>query len=128
MLPLIRFATISGIPLMKFITDVDANYLISKTKSIAAEVISLKGATVYAPGNAVSAMIESISNNSRAIMPVSVMLDGEYGYNNVCIGVPCILGSDGIEKIIELELNHEEGEVFKRGVENIRSAISEIQL
>jgi malate dehydrogenase len=61
-------------------------------------------------------------------MPVSVMLDGEYGYKNVCIGVPCILGSNGIEKIIELELNHEEGEVFKRGVENIRSAISEIQL
>ena len=128
MLPLIRFATISGIPLMKFITDVDANYLISKTKSIAAEVISLKGATVYAPGNAVSAMIESISNNSRAIMPVSVMLDGEYGYKDVCIGVPCILGSDGIEKIIELELNQEEGEGFKRGVENIRSAISATQL
>lgn len=128
MLPLIRFTTISGIPLTAFITNDEANYLVSKTKSIAAEVISLKGATVYAPGNAVSAMIEAISENTRAILPVSALLDGEYGYRDVCIGIPCVLGSNGIEKVVELKLNQEESEFFKRGVENIKSAISGLQL
>jgi malate dehydrogenase len=128
MLPLIRFSTISGIPLTAFIKNDEAHYLVSKTQSIAAEVIALKGATVYAPGNAVSAMIEAISENTRAIMPVSALLEGEYGYSDVCIGIPCILGSNGIEKVVELELNKEEEEVFKRGVDNIKSAISNLHL
>ncbi len=128
MLPLIRFSTISGIPLTAFINNDEAHYLVSKTQSIAAEVINLKGATVYAPGNAVSAMIEAISENTRAIMPVSALLEGEYGYSDVCIGIPCILGSNGIEKVVELELNQEEGEVFKSGVDNIKSAINNLQL
>ena len=128
MLPLIRFSTISGIPLTAFINNDEAHYLVSKTQSIAAEVITLKGATVYAPGNAVSAMIEAISENTRAIMPVSALLEGEYGYSDVCIGIPCILGSNGIEKVVELELNQEEGEVFKSGVDNIKSAINNLQL
>ncbi len=73
-------------------------------------------------------MIEAISENTRAIMPVSALLEGEYGYSDVCIGIPCILGSNGIEKVVELELNQEEGEVFKSGVDNIKSAINNLQL
>jgi malate dehydrogenase len=61
-------------------------------------------------------------------MPVSALLEGEYGYNDVCIGIPCILGSNGIEKVVELELNKEEEEVFKRGIDNIKSAISNLHL
>lgn len=128
MLPLIRFSSIAGIPLTSFITDSQAEELVVKTRQIAAEVISLKGATVYAPGNAVSAMIESIAKNRRAVMPVSTLLNGEFGHEDVCIGVPCVLGSYGVEKIIELNLNKLEKEIFSEGVRSIKTAIKQLPL
>jgi malate dehydrogenase len=128
MLPLVRFSTLGGMPLTDFITPQQSQELTNKTKKIAAEVISLKGATVYAPGNAVSTMIESIVKNKRAILPVSALLEGEYGYSDVCIGVPCILGSDGIEKIIELKLNENEMRDFDLGVQSVKNAIKNLSI
>lgn len=128
MLPLVRFSSISGIPLSSFINNAQSNEFVTKTRNVAAEVISLKGATVYAPGNAVSAMIEAIIRNRRAILPVSALLEGEYGCDDVCIGVPCVLGGEGIEKIIELDLNPEEKELFTRGVQSVERAIRELPL
>jgi malate dehydrogenase len=128
MLPLVRFSSLGGMPLTDFITPEQSQDLTNKTKKIAAEVISLKGATVYAPGNAVSTMIESIVKNKRAILPVSALLEGEYGYSDVCIGVPCVLGSEGIEKIIELKLNENEMRVFDLGVQSVKNAIKNLSL
>ena len=128
MLPLVRFSSISGIPLSSFINNVQSSEFVTKTRNVAAEVISLKGATVYAPGNAVSAMIDAISRNRRKILPVSAFLEGEYGYSNVCLGVPCVLGSNGIEKIIELDLNPEEKEMLTNGVESVKTAIRELPI
>lgn len=128
MLPLTRFSSIAGIPLTSFITDSQAEELVMKTRQIAAEVISLKGATVYAPGNAVSAMIDAIAKNRMAVMPVSTLLNGEFGHEDVCIGVPCVLGSNGVEKIIELNLNKHEKEVFSEGVRSIKTAIKQLPL
>jgi malate dehydrogenase len=128
MLPLTRFSSIGGIPLRSFISEKQADELVLNTRQIAAEVISLKGATVYAPGNAVSAMIEAIARNRRAVMPVSTLLDGEFGHSDVCIGVPCVLGSNGVEKIIELDLNQYESEVFSEGVRSIKMAIKQLSL
>ena len=122
--PLVRFSSIGGIPLTEFITENESEDLIKKTKNIAAEVISLKGATVYAPGNAVSTMVESIVKNKRAVLPVSALLEGEYGCNGICIGVPCVLGSGGIEKIIELKLNEAEKKFFDLGVQSVKNAIN----
>jgi malate dehydrogenase len=128
MLPLVRFSSLSGIPLTEFISAQQSKDLATKTKSIAAEVIALKGATVYAPGNAVSTMVESIAKNKKAILPVSALLDGEYGYNDVCIGVPCVLGHDGMEKIIELKLDESEKQVFDLGVQSVKNAIKSFSL
>jgi malate dehydrogenase len=128
MLPLIRYSSISGIPLTLFINEKQAVELVMKTKQIAAEVIALKGATVHAPGNAVSAMIEAIARNQRAVMPVSALLDGEFGHHDVCIGVPCVLGSKGVEEIIELNLNQDEREIFSEGVKSIKMAIEQLPL
>jgi malate dehydrogenase len=128
MLPLTRFSSIGGIPLTSFISEKQADELVVKTRQIAAEVISLKGATVYAPGNAVSAMIEAIARNRRAVMPVSALLDGEFGHSDICIGAPCVLGSNGVEKIIELNLNQYETEVFSEGVRSIKMAIKQLPL
>ena len=128
MLPLVRFSSLSGIPLTEFISAEQSEDLVNKTKKIASEVISLKGATVYAPGNAVSTMVESIVKNKKTILPVSALLEGEYGYHDVCIGVPCVLGHDGAEKIIELKLNENEMKVFDLGVQSVKNAIESFSL
>jgi malate dehydrogenase len=128
MLPLVRFSSLGGIPLTEFISAEQSEDLTNKTKKIAAEVISLKGATVYAPGNAVSTMVESIVKNKKIILPVSALLEGEYGYHDVCIGVPCVLGHNGAEKIIELKLNESEMKVFDRGVQSVKNAIKSFSL
>jgi malate dehydrogenase len=119
---------LGGIPLTEFISAEQSEDLTNKTKKIAAEVISLKGATVYAPGNAVSTMVESIVKNKKIILPVSALLEGEYGYHDVCIGVPCVLGHNGAEKIIELKLNESEMKVFDRGVQSVKNAIKSFSL
>lgn len=128
MLPLVRFSSLGGIPLTEFISAEQSEDLTNKTKKIAAEVISLKGATVYAPGNAVSTMVESIVKNKKTILPVSALLEGEYGYHDVCIGVPCVLGHNGAEKIIELKLNESEMKVFNLGVQSVKNAIKSFSL
>src|SRR4030095_6832952 len=123
MLPLIRFSSIGGIPISDFLSTEKTQEIFDKTKKVAAEVIALKGATVYAPGNAVATMIESMVKNKRTILPVSALLEGEYGYSDVCIGVPCVLGNEGIGKIIELKLNEKEQKVFDLGIQSVKSAI-----
>ena len=126
MLPLPRFSSVSGIPIQDLLTADEMADLVSKTRSVAAEVIKLKGATVHAPGNAISAIVESIMTNSRNVIPVSAYLDGEYGCSNVAIGVPAVVGRNGIERIVELDLNEEERRVFDAGVQNVRSGISSL--
>jgi malate dehydrogenase len=73
-------------------------------------------------------MIEAIARNRRAVMPVSTLLNGEFGHSDVCIGVPCVLGSNGVEKIIELDLNQYENQVFSEGVRSIKMAIKQLPL
>ena len=124
MLPLLRFSSIGGIPLNEFLSNGQSEEIFEKTKKVAAEVIALKGATVYAPGNAVATMIDSIKKNKKEVIPVSAYLEGEYGISDLCIGVPVVLGSSGIEKIIELNLNEFERKIFDLGVTSVREAIN----
>lgn len=124
MLPLLRFSSIGGIPLNEFLSKGQSEEIFEKTKKVAAEVIALKGATVYAPGNAVATMIDSIKKNKKEVIPISAYLEGEYGVSDLCIGVPVVLGSNGIEKIIELNLNEFERKIFDLGVTSVREAIN----
>lgn len=124
MLPLLRFSSIGGIPLNEFLSKGQSEEIFEKTKKVAAEVIALKGATVYAPGNAVATMIDSIKKNKKEVIPGSAYLEGEYGISDLCIGVPVVLGSSGIEKIIELNLNEFERKIFDLGVTSVREAIN----
>jgi malate dehydrogenase len=128
MLPLPRFSSISGIPLTTFLSPEQIKTTLESTRKIAAEVISLKGATIHAPGNAIASMIESIVRDRKSLTPVSTLLEGEYGASNVCLGVPAVLGANGIEKIVELKLDSSEREIFDRGVASVKTAISEIDM
>jgi len=128
MLPLPRFSSVSGIPLSSFLSKEKLDELVQNTKQVAAKVIELKGATVHAPGNAISSIVESVVRDRKQVIPVATYLDGEYGHSNVTIGVPAVIGKKGVEKIVELDLNDEESQVFKKGVESVKSAISGIEI
>ena len=128
MLPLPRFSSVAGIPLSSFLPKEKLDELVQNTKQVAAKVIELKGATVHAPGNAISAIVESVVRDRKQVMPVATYLDGEYGHSDVTIGVPAVIGKNGVEKIIELDLNDEEKQVFEKGVESVKGAISGIEI
>jgi malate dehydrogenase len=128
MLPLPRFSSVSGIPLSSFLAKEKLDELVQNTKQVAAKVIELKGATVHAPGNAISSIVESVVKDRKQVMPVATYLDGEYGHSDVTIGVPAVIGKKGVEKIIELDLNDEEKQVFEKGIESVKGAISGIEI
>jgi len=128
MIPLHRFSSVSGIPLTSLLSKERLDGLFEDTRGVAARVIELKGATVHAPGNAISAMIESAVRDKRQVIPVSAYLDGEYGHSDVTIGVPAVIGRNGVEKIIELDFNDEERLMFDRAVANVKSAISQVEI
>jgi malate dehydrogenase len=128
MLPLTRFSSISGIPLHEFISKDKAMEIFEKTRKVAAEVISLKGATVYAPGNAVATMLESAIIDKKLVIPVSTLLEGEYGVSDLCIGVPAVIGNDGVERVIELKLDDFEQEIFNKGVASVKEAVKALPL
>ncbi|MDE1770625.1 MAG: malate dehydrogenase [Thaumarchaeota archaeon] len=128
MLPLPRFSTVSGIPLSSILTKEKIEEIVQGTRQVAAKVIELKGATVHAPGNAISTIIEAVLNDTKQVIPVATYLDGEYGYSDVTIGVPAVIGKNGVEKIVELDLDSSEKEWFKKGVESVKGAISNLEL
>lgn len=128
MLPLARFSTISGTPLPDLVPKTELEKIVQNTKEVAARVIKLKGATVHAPGNAISSILESVVRDRKQVIPVATYLDGEYGTSNVTIGVPAVIGRNGVEKIIELDLNEEERSLFEKGIESVKNAISELEI
>lgn len=128
MLPLPRFSTVSGMPLSSILPKEKIEEIVQGTRQVAAKVIELKGATVHAPGNAISTIIEAVLNDTKQVIPVATYLDGEYGYSDVSIGVPAVIGKNGVEKIVELDLDSSEREWFKKGVESVKGAISNLEL
>src|SRR5579885_295973 len=128
MLPLPRFSTVSGISLLHLLPKQKLDEITQGTRQIAAKVIELKGATVHAPGNAISTIIDAVLLDTKQVIPVATYLDGEYGHSGVSIGVPAVIGKNGVEKIIELDLDLNEKEWFKKGVDSVKNAIANLEL
>jgi malate dehydrogenase len=114
MVPLIRYATVGGIPVAKLLDSAQLDAILDRTRHGGDEIVSLlkTGSAYYAPGAAITAMIESILRDKKRVMPTVAYLSGEYGQHDVYAGVPAILGSHGVERIIEIELNEVEKAVF----------------
>jgi len=122
MIPLTRLATRNSIPVSKFVSEDRLNQVLEDTKVGGATLTKLLGTSAwYAPGAAVSAMVQAIACDQKKMFPCSVMLDGEYGMKDICIGVPVILGRNGIEEIVEIELNDAEKSKMKESAEAIRN-------
>ncbi|HXG74702.1 MAG TPA: malate dehydrogenase [Candidatus Nitrosotenuis sp.] len=126
MLPLPRFSTVSGIPLSAILPKEKLDQLVTETRQVAAKVIELKGATVHAPGNAISTIVGAILKDQKKVIPVATPLDGEYGHSDVSIGVPAVIGRGGVEKIIQIDLNQQEKEWFDKGVQSVKAALAGI--
>ena len=109
MVPLPRYTTVSGIPVTELVAKDKLDAIVDRTKKGGGEIVNLLGTSAwYAPGAAAAQMVEAIVKDQRRIFPVCAWLQGEYGLNNIYLGVPAVLGKNGIEKIIELKLNADE--------------------
>lgn len=129
MVPLTRLATRNSVPVSKFISEERLNQVMEDTKVGGATLTKLLGTSAwYAPGAAVSSLVQAIACDQKKMFPCSVMLNGEYGMNDICIGAPAILGRNGIEKIVELELNDAEKNHMKESAEGVRSVNDLLEL
>ena len=129
MVPLTRLATRNSVPVTKFISEERMNQVMEDTKVGGATLTKLLGTSAwYAPGAAVSALVQAIACDQKKMFPCSVMLDGEYGMKDICIGAPVILGRNGIEKIVEIELNDAEKAHMKESAEGVRKTNDLLEL
>lgn len=128
MIPLSRFASYNGLPITNFLNANEVDSVVSSTMVGGATLTKLLGTSAwYAPGAAISYLVESVLNDSKRIIPCSVFLEGEYGQSDLCIGVPCTIGKNGIEEIIDLKLNDEEKLKFKNSADSVRAMNESLQ-
>jgi malate dehydrogenase len=123
MVPLVRYASVSGIPITELLDEQQIEKIVSLTRSSGSDVIKLKGATTYAPAAVIAIMADAVLKGRNRVMGVSTYLQGEYGFSDVSIGVPCVLGKNGVEKILELKLDAETKKEFEKSVDSINDMI-----
>ena len=128
MVPLPRYTTVSGIPVTELIDDKKLQKIIERTKFGGGELVKLMGTSAwYAPGSAAAQMVEAIVKDQKRIFPVCVKLEGEYRISDCYLGVPVVLGSKGIEKVIELKLNSEERELLAESRNHVKEVMSVLE-
>ena len=121
MIPLTRLATYNGLPISDLISKNDLEDVSKKTMVGGATLTKLLGTSAwYAPGASVAFLVKSILNDEKRIIPCSVLLEGEYNQDDICIGVPCIIGKDGFEKIVNLDLDDQEMIKFAESASAVR--------
>jgi malate dehydrogenase len=126
MVPLVEYASVSGIPISTLLEKEKIDKIVSLTINSGAEVIKLKGATIYAPGAVIAMMADSVIKGRNRVMSVSTCPQGEYNCSRVSIGVPVVLGKKGIERIIELKLSAESEFRFEKSVAKIEETIASL--
>jgi malate dehydrogenase len=135
MVPLIRYSTVAGVPIpdlieMGWTTKTKIEEIVQRTRDGGAEIVKLlgTGSAFYAPASAAILMAESYLFDKRRVLPVAASLNGEYGVKDIYIGVPAVIGKNGVEKIVEIKLNAQEVTMFNRSVEAVKKLIEEVKL
>lgn len=124
MVPLPRYTTVAGIPITELMDKATLDAIVERAKVGGGELVKLIGTSAwYAPGSAAAQMAEAILKDQRRVFPVCVKLEGEYGIDNCYLGVPVVLGKNGVEKIIELDLNDEEKKLLKTSEGHVREVM-----
>ncbi|MEF3307568.1 malate dehydrogenase [Paenibacillus sp. GYB004] len=126
MVPLVRYSSVGGIPIEKLISKERIDAIVQRTRTGGGEIVNLlgNGSAYYAPAASLVQMTEAILKDKKRIVPAIALLQGEYGYNDLFMGVQTILGGDGIEKVIELELTDEEKAAMDKSAQSVRSVIA----
>ena len=128
MIPLTRLAAYNGIPVSQFLSEEELSEVASNTMVGGATLTKLLGTSAwYAPGASVAYLVDSILNDQKKMIACSVMLDGEYDQKDICIGVPCIIGKNGIEEIVAIELNEDEKQKFAQSAEAVRNMNADLK-
>lgn len=130
MLPLSRSASVGGIPLTELLSPGKIHSIVKRTINAGAEIVALlkTGSAYYAPAAAVAEMVDSIVLDQKRILPCAIYLEGEYGISGVVVGVPVKLGSEGVEKIIEVKLNHLEKEALERSARGVKELVEVMRI
>ncbi|MGE5238597.1 MAG: malate dehydrogenase [Chloroflexota bacterium] len=128
MVPMPRFTTVRGISIPQILSKERIDALVQRTRNGGAEVVGLlkSGSAYYAPAAATFQMLKAIVLNEKRLLPCAAYLNGEYGFSNVYAGVPVIMGSAGVDRIVDLELNDEERKDFDKSVAAVRSLVEQI--
>jgi len=130
MVPLPRYSTVAGIPITELLDKETVDAIVRRTAHGGAEIVKLlgTGSAYYAPGSAVVEMVEAILKDKKKILPCSVFLQGEYGIHGLFVGVPCKLGANGLERIVEIELTAEEDAALKKSAAAVQELVQIIHM
>jgi len=126
MVPLVEYASVSGIPVTQLLSKQQIEKIVNLTITSGSDVIKLKGSTMYAPATVIAIMADAILRSRNRVMSVSTYLQGEYGFSDLAIGVPVVLGKNGVEKILELDLSSASRKKFENSVSVIKEAIGKL--
>ncbi|WP_221566369.1 malate dehydrogenase [Alkalihalobacillus sp. TS-13] len=126
MVPLIRYSNAGGIPLDKLISKDRLDAIVERTRKGGGEIVQLlgNGSAYYAPAASLVEMVEAILKDQRRVLPAIAYLEGEYGYEGICLGVPTVLGGEGLEEIIELELTDDEKAQLDKSADSVRNVMN----
>jgi malate dehydrogenase len=130
MVPLVRYCTVAGIPVEQLISKERIEAIVDRTKGAGGEVVGLlkTGSAFVSPALSALEMAESILKDKKRVLACACQLEGEYGVDGLYVGVPCVLGADGVERVIEVELNADEKKLFDASVDHVRSLVKQINL
>jgi malate dehydrogenase len=130
MVPLVRYCTVAGIPVSKLLSQDKIDAIVERTKGAGGEVVGLlkTGSAFVSPALSAIEMAESILKDKKRVLACACLLEGEYGVDGLYVGVPCVLGATGLERVIEVDLDAAEKKAFDASVDHVRSLVQQIQL
>jgi malate dehydrogenase len=130
MVPLLRYSSVAGVPLTKFLDQGKLDAIVKRTRGGGGEIVQLlgTGSAFYAPAISAITMAESYLRDKKRVLPCSALLDGQYGIKGLFVGVPVVIGAGGVERILELDLNDEEKAMLAKSVESVKKSVAETKL
>jgi malate dehydrogenase len=130
MVPLLRYCTVAGIPVTKLIAKDKLDKIVERTKNAGGEVVALlkTGSAFVSPALSAIQMAEAYLRDKKRVLACACLLEGEYGVNGLYVGVPCILGGGGVERVLEVEMDADERKLFDASLEHVRKLVDEIKL
>jgi malate dehydrogenase len=130
MVPLTRYCTVAGVPISQLLSQEKIDAIVERTKGAGGEVVGLlkTGSAFVSPALSAIEMAEAILKDKKRVLACAALLEGEYGVDGLYVGVPCVLGAGGLEKVLEVEMDAAEREAFERSVEHVRTLVEQIKL